>query len=240
MGTSVTSRALAILGAFDRGHQALSLSQIARRTGIPPATAHRLLGELQSWGALRRDDDSRYRIGLRLWEVGSLASPLASVRDVAMPYLQRLYEVTREEVHLAVRDGADAVFVEYLGARRHGTDVGHRGLRRPLGESAAGLALLAHQGGPALDPDDRLAEIRRRGLAVLPDPSAPGLRTVAVPVVREDGTAVAAIGLCVRAPEAVQRWWDVLTETASRMQHALGHTERVPYDRAVEGSRVGA
>lgn len=53
-GVSVASRVLAILGSFDGGHRALTLSEIARRTGLTLPTAHRLVGELTAWGALRR------------------------------------------------------------------------------------------------------------------------------------------------------------------------------------------
>lgn len=64
---------LGVLGAFTRDRLALSLSDISRAVGVPLSTAHRLVAELCSWGALERDDDGRYRIGLRIWELGALA-----------------------------------------------------------------------------------------------------------------------------------------------------------------------
>jgi DNA-binding IclR family transcriptional regulator len=241
-GISVTSRALAILGAFGPDHPVLSLSDIARRTGIPPATTHRLLGELEAWGALIRGADGRYLIGLRLWELGSLALPLASVRDVAMPYLQWLYEVTREDVYLAVPDGSDAVFVEYLGTRRDRVASGRRALRWPLAESAAGLALLTHQEcvQECVRPGLRaqLAEIRRRGCAVLPDHDVPQFQAIAVPLVRDGGGAVAAIGLCGPTTGAVLRWRETLLGTVSRVQRALARREALQggvVERAVRG-----
>src|SRR3954453_14068676 len=72
-GRTVTSKVLAILGAFDSGHPQLTLSDLARRSGVPLSTVHRLVGELEEWQALSRAPDGRLRIGLRLWELGQLA-----------------------------------------------------------------------------------------------------------------------------------------------------------------------
>jgi DNA-binding IclR family transcriptional regulator len=72
-GRTVTSKALAILEAFESGLPSLSLSQIADAAGLPLPTAHRLVGELVGWGALERDGTGRYCVGLRLWEVGQNA-----------------------------------------------------------------------------------------------------------------------------------------------------------------------
>jgi len=66
-GRSVTSRILAIFEAFEASGSTLTLSQVAERTGLPVSTAHRLMGELEDWGALARDDNCRYHVGLRLW-----------------------------------------------------------------------------------------------------------------------------------------------------------------------------
>ena len=72
-GRSVTSRALAVLDAFDAGSPRLTLSEIAERSGTPLTTTHRLLGELAEWGALVRRQDGRYEIGRKLWDLGLLA-----------------------------------------------------------------------------------------------------------------------------------------------------------------------
>ena len=69
----MTSKVLALLDAFSPATPALTLSELARRTGLPLPTVYRRAAELVAWGALERGDDGRYRIGLRLWEVGSLA-----------------------------------------------------------------------------------------------------------------------------------------------------------------------
>lgn len=94
-GRSVSSRLLAVLDTFDIGHPALTLSEISRRSGLPLATCHRFVAELVSWRGLERDDDGLYRIGLRLWEMGLLGRLHIRLREVALPFLQALYESSR-------------------------------------------------------------------------------------------------------------------------------------------------
>ena len=110
----VIGRALRVLGAFSPAHPALPLSDLARRAGMPVSTVHRMVGELVAWGALERDDDGCYRIGLRLWEIASLAPRGMALRERALPFLEDLSQVTRENVQLAVREGTEVVFVERI------------------------------------------------------------------------------------------------------------------------------
>ncbi len=77
-GASVTSRALALLGAFDEDHRRLGLTELAARADVPLSTAHRLVRELTTWGALARTPDGHYVVGRRLWDLGLLAPPAAS------------------------------------------------------------------------------------------------------------------------------------------------------------------
>src|SRR5579859_6824571 len=106
-GMSVTDKVLALLAAFTYESPALTLTELSRRTGLPLPTVHRRAAELVRWGALERGPDRRYRIGLRLWEVASLA-PRGALRNVALPIMQELYDVTKEHhVHLALRDDLD-------------------------------------------------------------------------------------------------------------------------------------
>lgn len=140
---SVTGRALALLAAFDADHPRLTISELARRAGLPLATAHRLAAELSSWQALDRDATGRYSIGLRLWETASLAPVSGRLRETALPFMQDLYEATRENIHLAVRDGFDALYVEKLCGHRSVPLVSRTGSRLPLHPTGVGKALLA-------------------------------------------------------------------------------------------------
>src|SRR6476661_9306372 len=79
---SVTSRALALLGTFDTEHSVQSLSSMARRAGLPVATAHRLAGELVAWGGLEKAN-GEYRVGQRIWRLGLLAPAQQNIAEVA-------------------------------------------------------------------------------------------------------------------------------------------------------------
>ena len=83
----VIGRALQLLDAFSADRPELTLSDIARRAGMPLSTTHRLLHELCAWGAVERAEDGVYRIGLRLWELGSLAPRGQGLRERALPFL---------------------------------------------------------------------------------------------------------------------------------------------------------
>ena len=104
-GTSVASRVLALLSAFDEAHRALGLSELARLAGLPTPTAHRLVAELVAAGFLTRQSDGRYVVGRRMWDIGLLAPVQSGLRQLASPFLHDLYGATLATVHLAVRDG---------------------------------------------------------------------------------------------------------------------------------------
>src|SRR5574340_299537 len=99
-GRTVTSKVIAILEAVSAGGGRLTLSQISRRSRLPIATVHRLAGELVGWGGLERDAGGAYRIGARLWEIGSLTPNRTGLRELAMPFMEDIYEVTHENVQL--------------------------------------------------------------------------------------------------------------------------------------------
>jgi len=143
-GATVTSRALALLGAFDEHHRRLTLTELADRAGLPMPTAHRLVGELVSWGALARTSTGEYAVGRRLWDLGLLAPVQTGLREVASPYLHDLYGATLATVHLAVRDGTSALYVDRLAGHASVPVVSSIGSRLPLHATGVGKVLLAH------------------------------------------------------------------------------------------------
>ncbi|OLT06904.1 hypothetical protein BJF90_14945 [Pseudonocardia sp. CNS-004] len=80
-GRSVLDRALAVLGSFTDERPEQSLGEIVAATGLAAATVHRLVAELVAWGALERPVRGRYRIGIRLWQIGALAPLARDLRD---------------------------------------------------------------------------------------------------------------------------------------------------------------
>lgn len=146
----VVARALRLLEAFSDDRPTLTLSELARRSEVPLSTAHRLVAELEAWGAVERDGVGRYQIGLRLWEVGALAPRGPGLRERALPYLEDLRQATRENVQLAVRED-EVVYVERL-AGSHAVGVRTRvGGRWALTATGVGLVLLAHAPADVLE-----------------------------------------------------------------------------------------
>jgi DNA-binding IclR family transcriptional regulator len=143
-GVTVTSRALSILGSFDAEHLSLSLTEIAQRAGLTLPTAHRIVGELTAWGALRRTSLGHYVIGRRMWDLGMLAPVQTGLRDVASPFLHDLYGATLATVHLAVRDGARVLYLDCVSGHASVPVVSKAGSRLPLHSTGVGKVLLAH------------------------------------------------------------------------------------------------
>ena len=158
-GVSVTSRALALLGAFDTRHRRLSLSDLAVRADLPVPTAHRLVGELVAWGALSRTASGEYVVGRRLWDLGLLAPVQTGLRQLASPYLHDLYGATLATVHLAVRDGLQVLYVDRLSGHTSVPVVSTIGSRLPLHATGVGKVLLAH--APPAVQDEVLAHLTR-------------------------------------------------------------------------------
>src|SRR5665647_3092466 len=111
---SVTARAFAVLDSFDAKHRRQSLTSISRRTDLPLTTVHRLVHELEKSSALVRGSDGGYEIGSKIWRLGILASVHAELREVALPYMEDVYELGNVAVQIAVLDGLRCLVVERI------------------------------------------------------------------------------------------------------------------------------
>jgi DNA-binding IclR family transcriptional regulator len=211
---SVTARALAVLAAFDVENPLLTLSQLARRAGLPVATVYRLAGELEDGRFLSRDSAGRYGLGVRLWEMGLLTPIHGRLRETAMPFLLNLQYDCRETVQLAVCDGTNAIYIEKLTSEVSVPLQSRIGARIPLHATGVGKALLAFSPEAFADailampltrytPEtvtDRrtlsrqLAQIRQHGYAQSHQEYQLGSASIAAPVL-VDGTVQAAIGI---------------------------------------------
>lgn len=240
-GRTVASRVLAILEAFEAHGPTLSLSQIAERTQMPVSTAHRLVGELEEWGALARDDAGRYHVGLRLWEVAQSGD--LRLRDTARPFLQDLFSVTQESAHLAIREGNEALYVDRIYSSKRVPRASRIGGRLPLHATAVGKVLLANEApwlreaylhgslsAPTqrthVDPDAlaaELAQIAEQGYAIANEEVRVGACSIAVPIGGRSGTVEASIGLVMLATQSrnLTQKLPALKGTAARIEAAF-------------------
>lgn len=215
-GTSVSSRLLALLAAFDESHRQLTLTELSGRAGLPVPTAYRLIGELVEWGALVRRPSGEFVIGRRLWDVGLLAPVQSGLRQAASPFLHDLYGATLATVHLAVRDETEVLYLDRLSGHASVPVVSQIGSRLPLYSTGVGKVLLAYA------PEDvqnkvlanlkritpytitqpgmlreQIARVHREGFAQASEEMSLGACTVAVPIRTGQGKVVAALGIVV-------------------------------------------
>lgn len=239
-GRTVTSRALAILGAFTPAQPELTLARICRVTGLRHATAHRLVGELTYWGALERTPRGTYVIGLRLWELGTLNPRGLPLRVRAMPFMEDLHAATRQHVQLAVLDGGEALVVERISATDAIPVLSQVGGRLPLHASAVGKVLLAHADEDLFAEVVRdslprftattvtdvtelrtaLAECRRTGVAVVREEMSTGAYSVATPITDVRGRVVASLSVVGPDP-AVHRLVPAVVTAARGISRGL-------------------
>lgn len=217
-GEPVLARAARVLEAFDQARQGLTVAEIGRRTGLPVATAHRLVAQLLEVGFLERDEGHRVRVGLHLWEIASLGARALDLREAAMPYLEDVHVATGQHTQLTVLEGKDVLVVEWLKARQSLRGVLlHAGRRVPAHAVAGGAVLLAHAGpelqeeilaGPLARFNDRTpvdprelrslwAHARRTGYVVFDGFVDHKALSIAAPVTGRDGRVAAAVGVVV-------------------------------------------
>ena len=240
-GASVPSKLFAVLDCFRHGKPAMTLTEVAGLSGIPVSTARRLLLELTAWGGVERLPDGSYRIGMRLWELGSLAPGQRDLRDAASPYMHDLYAAAEENVQLGVLDGLEALCVEKLFGRRAvptETDVGER---MPLHATAAGKALLAFSppdvlhavidaGLPRLTQNTlvepgrltaALQRTRETGLAYSFEERTLGVVSVASPMISPGGRLLGAIGIVARVGTRLDRLAPAVRTAALTISRAI-------------------
>lgn len=208
-----------VLFTFRHDRPRLSLADVTHLTGMPHPTVRRLVMELVDAGALARDEDGRFTVGVRLWQLGTLAPLTESLRTVAQPFMEDLYTALRQHVQLAILDGQEAVVIERLSAPRAVGLVSQVGGRLPLHCSGVGKILLGHSGGELfeyvtsrplrrytartiVDParlHEQLAGCRRTGTATVQGEMTDEADSVATRIMDANGHVVAALSVVVRA-----------------------------------------
>lgn len=241
-GESLISRVVRILETFDNDRTSRSVSDIARRTGLPSSTTHRIVTELSEFGLLERDDRGNVHVGMRLWELAMRGSQALRLRQIAIPFMEDVQAKVRQHTQLSVLEDDEALFIERLSGRDSGANITRIAGRLPLHASSSGLVLLAYGdddlqqrilSSPLVgsspetitDPDAlraKIAEIRRVGHAIAPGYIAPESTGIAVPVRGPGGGVIAALSVVLpreyRDPEAATVY---LTSAAQGITRAM-------------------
>ncbi|MGW4489501.1 IclR family transcriptional regulator [Amycolatopsis sp. NPDC004368] len=230
-----------ILEAFGPHDEHLSLSELARRSGVAKASVHRLAQELLRWGVLERRG-SDYWLGMRLFELGQRVPRQRILRDAARPYMEDLFQTTGETVHLAVLDGLEVLYLEKISGHGPAPEPSRVAGRAPLHCTATGKVLLAFAGphllkeivaGPlervtprtVASPELLLQELKRvreSGCATEHEQTRMGYFSVAVPVNSASGAVIGA--LSITAPlfhGDVQKHADLLAMVSRRITRKM-------------------
>lgn len=218
-GRSVSSRLLELLFAFRKGHQVLSLADLVRETGMPHATARRLVIELEEAGAVDRLDDGRFAIGLRLWQLATLTPRTESLRVLARPFMDDLYSALKQHVQLAVLAEDHAVIIDRMSSPQAVSLASEVGGRLPLHCSGVGKVLLSHADRSVADrilsgrlsaytshtitdPEAlrrQMAACRQTGMAMVRAELTNEADSVATRILDASGEVVAALSVVVRS-----------------------------------------
>ena len=255
-------RGLAILAFFTPGQPDLRLADIADGLGLSRSTTHRYATTLVALGYLEQVASRRYRLGLRVTDLGMTALNSTGLREQAHPYLEELRRQSSYTVNLAILDETDILYVDRLRSFRRGQsqiDLGlHPGSRLPAYCTAMGKLLLANlpederselianikltKRGPNTITSkkalrEELDEVQTAGFAVNDEEVAAELYAIAAPVRNQARDVVAAVGLAahtsmISLSELVTALTPHLVSTADRISARLGYRRDDEYARS--------
>ena len=215
---STSVKAFRVLERLARSERPRGVTELANELGLPKSNIHRVLTTLTGLGYAARTNDG-YVATLRTWEVGVSVLNRINVQRAAAPYLEELAIHSGETVHLAIRDGAAAVYVAICESTRAARTKTRPGERVPLHATAVGKIFLAwsppptgterykrHTATTIVDPRllrRELEAIRRQGYAVNRGEFLAGIAGVATPITNFNGAVVAA--LAISGPKELSR-----------------------------------
>jgi DNA-binding IclR family transcriptional regulator len=219
---SSVANAIRLTKAFSEYEFEMGISALAGRLGLAKSTVHRLATTLVEYDILEQNRESgKYRLGLALFELGTLVRRKMDVASESRQQMSALLEMTGETVQLAVLDHQSVLYIRILESRQQVRMSSTVGARAPAHCTSVGKALLAYQPPEAVKQvienglrrytantivesgvlSEELVGVRARGYAIDDEESEMGLRCVAAPI--RDHTGLVAAAISVSAP--VQR-----------------------------------
>ena len=244
----VLDRALAILDTLSVEGPDLSLAEISDKLGLHKSTAHRLMMVLDRHKLIERNSvNGRYRLGLKLFELGTRAVSQLDLRERARPFLEKLVLEASETVHLCILDDSEVVYLDKVEPARSVRMATSVGRRNPAHCTAVGKAIMAYQSEAQVEEIVRkqglramtantitsfaelkkeLNAVRERGYAVDNEEIEEGVRCVGCVVRNFSGEPLAAISISAPSfrltKEKVKDVARSVVEVASALSAELG------------------
>jgi len=148
-------RSMELLNLFIT-HEQLSISDMVKLSKLPKTTVHRMIGSLEEMGFLEKDQDGKYTLGILFLQFGQLVAERLDIRQIALPIMQHLREEVEEAVHLVIRSGQEAVYIEKLDTDHPVRLFTKIGRRAPLYAGASSRVILAY-----LEPEEQEAYLEQ-------------------------------------------------------------------------------
>ena len=213
----VLDRALAVVDAIAEQQEPTSLTDLAAKLQLNKSTVHRLVMILERHRVIERDlQTGRYRLGMRLFELGSIAISRFDIREKARHHIEQLHYEVNESVHLCTLDGGEILYLDRVEPTRSVRMECRVGKRNPAHCTSVGKAMMAWLPEREVDqilrqhgmvrrtpatmttPAELKADlnlVRARGYAIDDEEVEEGVRCVGVAVVGYDGRPLAAISV---------------------------------------------
>ena len=209
-------RAVAVLEMLGESDTALSLAEVCQRLRLHKSTAHRSLMVLERSALIERTAENRYRLGLKLYELGNRAVEQVDLRTRVHPFFRRLAAQVGETVHLSVLQKTSIVYLDKVEPNRRVCVSSKTGTSNPVYCTSMGKAMLAFQPPEVIEQIiakirfvrytsktitsreallKALERVRRRGYAIDDQEIEVGVRCIGAPIFDEKRRAIAAVSV---------------------------------------------
>jgi DNA-binding IclR family transcriptional regulator len=244
---STTRTALKILELFSADEPELGVSEMARRLGVHKSNVSRLAAALEAEGFLTRTPKGRYRLGLYVWAMGSVANHSHALYRSALVEMCEIRQQTGESTHLAVLVGLEVIPLERFHSESFMRRIAGHAHRRPaIHATSTGKVLLAYardeirerviaQGLPRLtpstlvDPDKfraELAKVRTQGYAIDREEFSRGISSLSAPIFTDDRQSMAAISVVGTSDRLTGRRMEQALRVLLRATERISQTAR--------------
>jgi DNA-binding IclR family transcriptional regulator len=241
----VIERMISLLDALAHHPDPPSLKELSLATGLHPSTAHRILNDMVLKRFVDRAEPGKYRLGMRLLELGNIVKSRLNVREAALDFMRLLHRKTHQTVNLSVRQGDEIVYIDRAFSERSGMQVVRAiGGRAPLHLTSTGKLFLSVDDAKAVRSyatrsglsghnknsitdlaklERDLSLVRARGYARDNEELELGVRCMAAGIRDDSGKLIAGLSISAPADRLQEEWLEDLVGTANQISEVLGY-----------------
>ncbi len=241
----VLERMFTLIDVLASRDEAMSLKEIAQKTGLHPSTTHRILNDLTLGRYVDRPEAGSYRLGMRLLELGNAVKSRLDVREAALAPMRELHKLIQQPVNLSMRQGDEIVYIERAYSERSGMQVVRAiGGRAPLHLTSVGKLFLAVDDAVKVRAyanrtglvgqtktsltdihllERELSRVRQYGTARDNEELEIGVRCMAAGIYDDQNKLVAGLSISAPADRIDEAWLAKLQSTAAEISTSLGY-----------------